>query len=56
MSNSVRMLYKGVYRSDQSLSALIINITLVIPAQLSNYPLHFILIIYLRPHSYTIRK
>ena len=56
MSNSVRVLYKGVYRSDWSLPALIINITSVIPAQLSSYLLYFILIIYLRPHGHTIRR
>ena len=32
MSNGVRVLYKGVYRSDQSFSVLIINIILVISA------------------------
>ena len=56
MSNSIRVLYRGIYRSDQSLPALIINTTSVIPVQLLNYLLYFILIIYLRPCGYTIGK
>ena len=39
MSNNIRVLYRGVYRNNQSLPALIINTTSVIPAQLSSYPL-----------------
>ena len=44
MSNSVKMLYRGVYRSDWLLPALIINIISVIPAQLLSYFLYFVLI------------
>ena len=56
MSNGVRVLYRGVYRSDRLLPTLIINITLVISAQLSSYSLYFILIIYLRPRDYIIGR
>ena len=41
MSNSVKVLYRGVYRNDQLFSILIINITLVISVQLSSYPLQY---------------
>ena len=40
MSNNIKILYKKIYKSDQLLPTLIINTTSVIPAQLSNYPLH----------------
>ena len=43
MSNGVRILYRGIYRSDRLLFILIINITLVIPVQLSSYPLQYII-------------
>ena len=56
MSNSVKVLYREIYRSDQSLPALIINIISVISAQLSNYFLYFVLIIYLRPCGYIIGR
>ena len=56
MSNNVRILYKEIYRNDRSLPVLIINTTSIIPAQLLNYPLYFILIIYLKPHNHTIKK
>ena len=48
MSNGVRVLYKGIYRSDQSIFILIINTISVISVQLLNYLLYFILIIYLK--------
>ena len=56
MSNNVRVLYRGVYRSDQSLPALIINTTLIISIQLSSYLLYFILIIYLKSCDHIIGK
>ena len=56
MSNSVRVLYRGVYRSDQSLSTLIINTILIISAQLSSYLLYFVLIIYFRSRGYIIGR
>ena len=56
MSNGVRVLYRGVYRSDRSFFALIINITSVIFAQLLSYLLYFVLIIYFKSCSYIIGR